>query len=67
MQATRLLQLNNPPQHNYQHLKYKILSKNYLLCSSQANTFLKKTQTYHNKWVVNLQNKRVHLNDVEGK
>ena len=49
MQATRLLQLNNPPQDNYQHLKYKVLSKNDLLCSSQANTFPKKIQTYHNK------------------
>ena len=67
MQATRLLQLNNPPQHNYQHLKYKVLNKNYLPYSSQANTFPKKIQTYHNKWVFNLQNKIGHLNDVEGK
>ena len=30
MQATHLLQLNNPPKHNHQHLKYKSLSKKLL-------------------------------------
>ena len=34
---------------------------------AKQTPFQKKIQTYHNKWVVNRQNKRGHLNDVERK
>ena len=44
MQATRLLQLNNPSQDNYQHIKYKVLSKNYLLCSRQKSKLITKNE-----------------------
>ena len=45
--------------------KQKLL--NMLKSSTHLSKKKKKIQTYHNKWVVNLQNKRGHLNDVEDK
>ena len=42
MQATRLLQLNNPPQHNYLHLKYKVLSKITYYAQAKHAPFQKK-------------------------
>ena len=46
-----------------QNFKQKLLT----MLKPSMHLSKKKFQTYHSKWVVNLQNKRGHLNDVEGK
>ena len=44
MQATRLLQLNNSPQQNYQHLSTKFLAKITYYAQAKQTPFQKKSK-----------------------